>query len=262
MRASYRRGPTTTGRRRPETPRRRAYVSQTVAKFPGHGRCGPAAKDVRCAVREVALAMGMAGSATTGAYARGVPTADLSFELLIPFGSAQSCLAYWIGPCDVAALRGINAIDITRAMAYQYDVEEQADRTGVVVTEDADWRAWFMPVAPVQLTRVWSPLPYAIELLGAPDWISTERDPLGTVAVACAWAGARADELTATWDRRPDRERFRRLLAVALMRAHNHVRGVMIAAKPGWSYGSAQSTSTETQRLMASTGFVVQDRHA
>ena len=54
---------------------------------------------------------------------------DLSFDALAPPGEEWSCLAYWIGPCDVAALRRVDAIGLTRAMSYQYDVEDQADRT-------------------------------------------------------------------------------------------------------------------------------------
>jgi hypothetical protein len=39
----------------------------------------------------------------------------------------------------------------------------------------------FVPVAPVQLTRGWSPLPYAIDRLGRPDWTSVGHDePLTT----------------------------------------------------------------------------------
>lgn len=46
-------------------------------------------------------------------------------------------------------------------MSYQYDIEEQADGTGYVLAPDAGWRERFTPVAPVQLTRAWSPLPRA-----------------------------------------------------------------------------------------------------
>jgi hypothetical protein len=53
-------------------------------------------------------------------------TPDLSYDMLAPAGSQPSCLAYWIGPCDVATLRDFDAIGIARAMSYQYDGEEQA----------------------------------------------------------------------------------------------------------------------------------------
>jgi len=68
------------------------------------------------------------------------------------------------GPAD--------ATGISRAMSYQYDIEDQADLTGVVMTEGLDWREQYVPVAPVQLTRAWSPLPLAVEPLGPPDWTS------------------------------------------------------------------------------------------
>jgi hypothetical protein len=187
-------------------------------------------------------------------------TADLSFDALAA-GTERSSLAYWIGPCDVAALRGLNAIGITRAMSYQYDVEEQADRTGVVVPEDTDWRTAFTPVAPVQLARAWSPLPLAVDLLGPPDWASAERD-MGARAAACAWRPANAGELGARREHSPDYDRFHRLLIVTLMRARDSNHGLLIAAKPGWSYGHAHTPSADTRRLMEAVGFVVHDRHA
>lgn len=126
-------------------------------------------------------------------------------------------LAYWLGPCDVAALHDINALGITAAMSYQYDVEEQADRTGQVMPKYVDWREHFTPVAPVQLTRGWSPLPYAIELLGAPDWKSVEPDGLGTLAAARAWRSPRLDR-PAPPRHAADQSRFHRLLVIAVTR--------------------------------------------
>jgi hypothetical protein len=187
---------------------------------------------------------------------------DLSFDALAPPGEAWSCLAYWVGPCDVAALRGVDAVELTRTMSYQYDVEDQADRTGTVIA-DADWREDFTPVAPVQLTRAWSPLPYAAGVLGPPDWVSIEPAGMHTWAAACAWRSP-ADNGTLATARghSPDHDRFHRLLIVALMRAREINRGVLVAAKPGWSYDHAHPANDTTRRLMESVGFVVQDRHA
>lgn len=92
---------------------------------------------------------------------------DLTFAALAPNGGVTT-LAYWLGVTDTASLKDIDAVSISRAMAYQYDTEEQADRTGMVMPDDVDWREHFAPVAPVQLTRAWSPLPYTSELLGPP----------------------------------------------------------------------------------------------
>ncbi len=187
----------------------------------------------------------------------------LSFEMLARAGGEQSCLAYWIGSCDVAGLHGVGAGGIARAMSYQHDIEEQADRTGVVLARDAEWRDHFAPVAPVQLARAWSPLPAAVEVLGAPDWESVEPDVMGTHAAACAWAsvGTRRPPATRTLDA-PDHERFRRLLAVAMMRAGSAGQGVLIAAKPGWSYENARPPSAATRQLMQRVGFAVADRRA
>ena len=180
---------------------------------------------------------------------------ELSFAALAPGGGAHT-LAYWLGPCDVAAARVADAVGISRSMSYQYDVEEQADRTGTVLPVGIEH---FVPVAPVQLTRGWSPLPYAIDRLGRPDWTSVEHDGLNVHAAACAWTSARFDGV-APPDGPPDRLRFHRLLAVATMRAQDNGWGVLVVAKPGWSYDHA-AVSAETARLMRAAGFVVQDRH-
>lgn len=130
-------------------------------------------------------------------------------------------------------------------MSYQYDWEEQADRTGRVVADGVALR----PVAPVQLTRGWSPLPEAVELMGPPDWQSFVGP-----AAACAWNPLPARVFT------NEGRRFRRLLAVALMRARERRQGVLVAAKPGWSYDHVHPFSEQTRRLMTAAGFAVLDR--
>ncbi len=187
---------------------------------------------------------------------------DLSFAALAPDGSANT-LAYWLGPCTVTSIVDIDAAGIAHAMAYQYDIEEQAGRTGNVIAEDVDWREHFMPVAPVQLTRAWSPLPSAIRLLGSPDWISVgEPDILGKRAAACAWTAPRLDGPPPAPTSPADAGRFHRLLAWAVRHANDSDRGVLAVAKPGWSYDHHAGISAETARLMRAAGFVIQDRHA
>jgi hypothetical protein len=186
---------------------------------------------------------------------------DLSSAALAPDGGVAT-LAYWLGPCNIAAVQDVDAVSIAQVMAYQYDIEEQADRTGVVIPADVDWREHFMPVAPVQLTRAWSPLPSAIQLLGSPDWISVgEPDILGKRAAACAWTSPRFDGPAPVPTRSPDAGRFHRLLVLAVMRAGDSGRGILAVAKPGWSCDHA-GISSETARLMRAAGFAVQDRHA
>jgi hypothetical protein len=181
--------------------------------------------------------------------------------MLVPVGGEQSCLAYWIGSCAVVGLHGVSASGIAHAMSYQYDVEEQAKRTGVVLAQDADWRDQFTPVAPVQLAQTWSPFPAAVEVLGAPDWTSVEWEVMGTQAAACAWTSVEARQPPAIHASTPDHERFRRLLAVTVMRTNSANRGVLIAAKPGWSYDHARPPRAVTRQLMERVGFVVADRH-
>jgi hypothetical protein len=142
-------------------------------------------------------------------------------------------------------------------MSYQYDIEDQADLTGVVMTEGLDWREQYVPVAPVQLTRAWSPLPLAVELLGPPDWTSVGEAAFGARPAACAW---RCPRSTARPAGAVDVVRFHRLLAVATVRANDVGRGVLIVTKPGWCYDHA-TISVETAGLMREVGFAVGDRH-
>jgi hypothetical protein len=188
--------------------------------------------------------------------------AGMSFQELTQGGRTHACLAYWIGPCDVEGLHGVDAGGIARAMSYQYDIEDQSDRTGLVLAPDADWRDHFTPVAPVQLTRAWSPLPYAVEILGTPQSISVGADDvLGTQAAAYVWTAPSKARIAATAADPPDHERFRRLLIVAVTRADRANQGLLIAAKPGWSYEHAHMPSTTGRQLMQRAGFVVTDRH-
>lgn len=157
---------------------------------------------------------------------------DLFFDALAPPGEEWSCLAYWVGPCDVEALRGVDAIGLTRAMSYQYDVEDLADRIGTVIA-DADWRENFTPVAPVELTPAWSPLPYAADVLGPSDWVSIEPAGMQTRAAACAWRSpADTGALATARGHSPDHDRFRRLLIVALMRARDQQRSPRLVLRP------------------------------
>ena len=159
---------------------------------------------------------------------------------------SSDTFAYWVVLCEAEVVRHYDAGGITSAMSYQFDWEEQADRTGRVRAPSIEFR----PVAPVQLTREGSPLPEAVELLGEPTWHSV-------VAPAAAHS----------WNPVPhnvfqhEGRRLRRLLAVAIMRARERGLGVLVAAKPGWGYDLAERPfSAGTCRLMASAGFAVLDR--
>jgi hypothetical protein len=187
---------------------------------------------------------------------------DLTFTALAS-DTRPATVAYWLGAVDLASLPEIDATGANGAMAYQYETEEQADRTGVVMPEEVAWRKYFVPVAPVQLARAWSLLPYAIGQLGSPCWTSVgERDIFGVRAAACAWPARRLRTPAAAPGDAPDQKRLHQLLAVAAMRASDSGRGVLVVTKPGWSYDDAAAISAETARLMRAAGFAVQDRHA
>lgn len=157
---------------------------------------------------------------------------DLSFPALAPDGGA-STLAYWLGPCDVAAIVDIDASGIAQGMAYQYDIEEQAGRTGILVPADVERHHH-----------------------------AVEPDILGKQPAGCAWTSPRLDDPAPATASSPDPRRFHQLLATAVMRAIDRGRGLLVVAKPGWSNDHHADVSAETARLMRAAGFVVQNRHA
>jgi hypothetical protein len=169
-------------------------------------------------------------------------------------------LAYWLGPyggkLDAEAILGVGA-----AMSFQYDVEEQAEAYGGALPEEASWTKVFAPVAPVQLTRGWSPLPCAVALLGEPRVEAVEGGD-DIRRVAAVWDAGKVSDIksTARPSTNADEKRFLSLLTVSVTRAQQTRRGVIIAAKPGWSYEHVHGISQATARLMSKAGFVVTTR--
>lgn len=157
---------------------------------------------------------------------------------------------------------GVTAAGLHAALSFQYDIEEQAGRTGRLFPEDVESRESFQPIAPVQLTEAWSPLPNAIGLLGAPTWSARETGP-GSSAAAVAWPSSTLEQLRGAViaaDASKDPRRFRQLLSVAAMRGLERRNGLLIVACPGWSYSHGCTFDAGTQRCMRRAHFAVVDR--
>jgi hypothetical protein len=184
-------------------------------------------------------------------------------------GPTETCgsLAYWLGvyrgPSTDADVRSI-----ADSLARQYDVEEQADRYGRVFPEDTPWPRMFRPVAPIQLTRAWSPAPRAVEIIGPPG-VECAADGAGDAAgagvrtFAATWPVHDGKEiaarLRAARSTDPVEKRFLGLLAVAVPRAAEHRAQLLLAARPGWSY-EHDRIPRRARTLMTKAGFAVTTR--
>lgn len=189
----------------------------------------------------------------------------LSFEALCNTNLDHKTLAYWIGLFALQPWPPIyKAEALQAAMSYQYDIEEQAGDTGVLFSPDAEWRNSFQPLAPVQLVKEWSPLPYAMEILGTPAW-SDLADSSGLRTACLAWlptslTSVRKHQLTSASSL--DQQRFLQLLTVGAMRGIDRNKALLIVACPGWSYEHGYRFNDRTQAYMRKAHFVVTDRHA
>jgi len=169
-------------------------------------------------------------------------------------------LAYWLGPY-AGKLDAKEVLELAAVMSLQYDYEEQADAYGAALPKDESWTGVFAPVAPVQLALRWSPLLCAVELLGEPRVEAVEEGP-GARMVVAAWDAASVSNIK-TMGRHPetaDEKRFVGLLTVSVTRAQQRRRGLLVVAKPGWSYEHMCGISETTARLMRKAGFVVTTR--
>lgn len=194
-------------------------------------------------------------------------TTPLHFEALVRRPETRS-LAYWIGLLRPAFFTmEISAEAVAGTMEYQYELEDQAGRTGDLFPEDASWRGFFDPIAPVQLTEAWSPLPDAVARLGAPAVQRCGADEYeaedGNVAAVLAWTADQVELVRPAPRADPaerDRARFAGLLTIAAARAREKARGVVICAKPGWSHEHDVTFDARTEAIMRKAGFVVTDR--
>lgn len=187
--------------------------------------------------------------------------AELDFDDLLGKATYHTSLAYWIGTVTPAAVKPATLSDLAGSLAQQYDREDQADCFESLFPEDEDWPRYFAPVAPIQLTRRWSPLPTMIQILGPPQHLLRLDADVGATAVAAAWSPSQVlDPSLIPRYSLPDPERFAGILAVAMARAREGGRGLFLVAKPGWSYDHGHTFSRAIQRMMKRASFCVLDR--
>jgi hypothetical protein len=184
-------------------------------------------------------------------------------DLRGPADTWCTSLAYWLGVYRGEATSEA-VLAVAEGLGAQYDFEEQADRHGRVLPEDAAWPKVFAPVAPIQLARGWSPVPRAVELLGEPRHEALDGGP-GIRTIAVAWAAP--DDAEASVRRlrglRPvtlHERRLLELLAAVVIRAADRHAHVLLVARPGWSDEQARPMSRRTASLMAKAGFVTTTR--
>ena len=179
--------------------------------------------------------------------------------------TSPGALAYWIGILGPKAppLASGDARGLCSTMSYQFDVEEQAHRTGHTFPHDADWRPYFEPAAPIQLTNAWSPLDASINRLGDPAMCDVAFDPdVRRLGAALVWRPNQLAAIGPTKRRGEpgDERRFAGLLEVVLMRASKRAWGVLLVVRPGWSYEWAQAPSNALRGAWRRAGFATDDR--
>jgi hypothetical protein len=176
------------------------------------------------------------------------------YFLNIPAGDT---LAYWLGvsPREVND-EFLRSYDWHGQMSAQLNLEEQAYDAADLCSDPELIPARFRPVAPVTLSRLWSPFPVACDRWGDP--IYSRLDDRGR-AIA-AW------KPTEAWrslkEPRGDVAHFEMLAAHATALAIAACGSVVLIAEPGWAYNSPDRlySSKRLRRLMKEFGFVVSQR--
>jgi len=187
--------------------------------------------------------------------------AELDFDDLLGKATYHTSLAYWIGTVTPPAVEPATLTGLAGFLAQQYDREDQADCYESLFPEDEEWPRYFTPVASIQLTRRWSPLPTMIQILGSPQHLLRFDESVGAIAVAAAWPPSQIpDPSIIPRFSEPDQERFAGILAVAAARGREARRGLFLVAEPGWSYDHNYTFSAAIQRIMKRASFCVLDR--
>lgn len=171
----------------------------------------------------------------------------------------MTTFAYWL--CTVEREAEFPAIgELASAMTTQCDLEEQLSESAAFDQIHALTPSPLKPLAPVTLTKQWSPFPAACEILGAP----INRDSIRDQHQACAFAIWKPTWLgdLATNNFTRDESHFRYLLRLASVKADQLGRDIFVLGKIGWSYdGELESpTNPEVALAMLEYGFVYTDR--
>lgn len=172
-------------------------------------------------------------------------------------GSEAWCdtFAYWLlvlkDPQNVYAQ---DAEEACAAMSFQFDVEDQALDTEMLIGDAALTPSVFTPIAPVTLALQWSPFPLTIKILGTPLHLDAKAGKVlaffNPLAQSKA-AGSNTDE-----------RHFAFLLQHVCRRAIELDSLVLLVGSPGWDYESEGLIDEQPglQNLMREFGFVYAHR--
>lgn len=180
------------------------------------------------------------------------------FERFVTKWTVGDTFAYWL--CLLRRDAELPAIEkLASAMSSQCDIEEQmSDPAGFAVihpyTPDP-----LMPIAPVSVTKRWSPLPAAERSLGPCSKLKMEENDHLVFAYA-VW--------TPTWiadtpekNASSDQQHFHFLLTLASVTAAKKGMDLMLAGRIGWSYETEQTgMNPEAAVAMLEFGYLFPDR--
>lgn len=154
-------------------------------------------------------------------------------------------LAYWIGVVSKNhTMEDVTLESLIYAMSITYDVEDQ-DVDGDYGFIDEFTDEYFIPTAPVTMTKQWSPVAACQKLLKKPIWFDSDAVIQPSRSSAFIWgisenlftdAGGFIDD--GPFENIHD-SHFRYLLALTIHRAAELKMNVMLICEPGWCYDHA-----------------------
>jgi hypothetical protein len=170
-----------------------------------------------------------------------------NFENVAP-DPRDDTFAYWLGVLnDPVSETARHVRKICQALSYHFDVEDQADNAGQLSRYQDLMPVSFRPIAPVTLTKRWSPFPLAVAVMGDPDYSDCEKR-----RVVATFSPR--EELHLPGPGSPDQAHFGGLLQACNERALVNHRWILLAGAVGWSY-DRDGTLGGCEELDASDGL-------
>jgi len=163
-------------------------------------------------------------------------------------------LSYWILLVDLAKASQISADHWGYMMSAQFDSEDQAVLEEHLFSHPDLMPNPVLPIAPVLLTRMWSPFPLTSAHLGAPQ--HSEISKRG-VAIAIWSPGTNSISVD---KRPPDVVFYQTLMNSALEKASEMSSSICLVGQVGWSYSNSSGFGLSLRKLMKKAGFIEQRR--
>ena len=174
------------------------------------------------------------------------PLDELDYDYFVRLRPAGDTLASWfVGAKDFATFDGIPPEQVWTWVGSQYDAEDQASVGDDDVWGDPAHQDRLVPIAPVQLSRRWSALPYVGRRLGPPDLLRLAQK-FPTTALA-AWKEPRLAPSVAT----DPQERF---VDQLLEHAAGTGRPLAVVCFPGFSFNKRE-ISPVAKKALREVGF-------